>query len=271
MTYRVTDNISCAQAAYDVLEKLQKKGAGQLSFGVVRENILDENLVDLYYKNENDAMVFIAENLDEAKKTMSDYRMYTRYSARLDPLRDPVSFADAMIERKALEIARNGSPMKPQIHINHVMNDERSFDEVVAAASGRMKSDLADGCSFETVSLESYSYGMDAAHLSEQQAAFFMMKNADCYLKEYDFELTERSDFLSDVMGWEARIIGEKAVEEVLTELEQAGIDIRNDLAVSEFYDYRRPALDNVIEAASNRIGSPDNTLEKEIEEARGC
>lgn len=74
----------------------------------------------------------------------------------------------------------------------------------------------------------------------------------------------ERSRLLSEAVEWEARVIGETAVEEIRKELEQAGIDLTDDLAVSGFYDEWHPALDDEIEKAEEKRA--EQSQERDVE-----
>ena len=259
-----TGRISCSQAALNVLDDMRKRSSKPLTYDKVMGKVLDENRIDGFFQKEHEVMVFIAENLEEAAVTMNDFRMYRRYSARLDPFKDPVAFADAMIERKALEIAINGFREKPQAHINLILHDDRTFEELVSTVSGRMRYDMAFGCTFDIVSMESMGYGLDAAHTTNPQAAFFMMENAEHFLEKTDMGWPERSRLLSEAVEWEARVIGETAVEEIRKELEQAGIELSDGLAVSGFYDEWHPALDDEIEKAEEKRA--EQSQERDVE-----
>ena len=277
-----------------IFEMLQHFGDDtKLTYGDLIDQILDQNIVEGYFENPNAANAFIAGNLNDAIATMEDCEMRARYSARLNPLEDACSLADAMIEKAVLTIierdmavmdAMDDTEADKEMFLKRIVDispvygdssipDDPAFSKLTGKVEKCMRNYLARTGDISALELDLHSFGLDFAHASARDAAMYMLDHSESFSEAFEQMYMDDKNPLEDPIHTEATVLSETAFAVIRDELSAIGIDARDKLFVSCYFSEksRLPSIDEKtaeaedIAADRNLPNSPIEIKKSEI------
>ena len=254
---RTPENIA-KQVIFDMLQHFGDDS--KLTYGDLIDQILDQNIVEGYFENLLTAKAFISSNLSDAIAAMEDCEMRARYNARLDPLEDACSLADAMIEKAALAIieqdmavmdAMDDTEADKEMILKRIgdispvygdssIPDDPAFGKLTEKVEGCMRNHLARTGDIRALELDLLSFGLDFAHTTARDAAMYMLNHSESFSEAFERMYMDDKNPLEDPIHTEAAVVSETAFTVIRDELSAIGIDAKDKLSVSCYFSKKK-------------------------------